>query len=59
MPSAIGFILTIFVMVSYFLKKGTYLRIAYAGDTTDLAVKMYPYHTVLKFHKKLRAVIEG
>lgn len=53
----IGIILGVVFVISYFLKKGTYLRISYPGDSTDLSVKMYSYNKILEFHKKLRSAI--
>lgn len=52
-----GIILAIVFVISYFLKRGTYLRVSYPGDSTDLSVKMYSYSTILEFHKKLRSAI--
>lgn len=53
----VGIILAVVFIISYFLKRGTYLRVSYPGDSTDLSVKMYSYNTILEFHKKLRSAI--
>ncbi len=58
-PASAGacIVLTIILGIWYFLRKGTYLRVSFPGESRELSVKMYNYETVMAFHKKLRSVI--
>lgn len=49
-----GLIFAGIMTISYFLKKGTYLHISYAGDTIVVRVKMYSYNSVVYFLKNLQ-----
>ena len=41
----------------YFLRRGTYLLISFAGETVKLRVKMYNYNSVVTFLRGLQSYI--
>ena len=58
-PAAIvvGLFWTALFVVSYFLKRGTYLSISYPGETAVLHIKRYSYKDVMAFNKVLRSYV--
>lgn len=55
--SIITIILPIIFIIGYFVRKGTYLEIAYPGNVAKFSVKMYQYNTIIDFQKKLSKAI--